>query len=101
VTSGCRCATFELAVELASQARIASIGVHGEAATLHRNAVDQEHHDHYRPGGRTPRRPSAAGHQPQVNAARVTHHFALADFIRRMTYSPAAEMGALKVVLNR
>ena len=99
-------ATFELAVELARPGgRIANIGVHGEAATLHletqwiRNiTITTGLVDAYS----TPTLLRLVTSR-QVNAGRfVTHHFALADFIEAYdVFARAAETGALKVVLNR
>jgi alcohol dehydrogenase len=99
-------ATFELAVELARPGgRIANIGVHGEAATLHletqwiRNiTITTGLVDAY---STSTLLRLVTSHQ--VNAGRfVTHHFALADFIEAYdVFARAAETGALKVVLNR
>jgi alcohol dehydrogenase len=99
-------ATFELAVELARPGgRIANIGVHGEAATLHletqwiRNiTITTGLVDAY---STSTLLRLVTSHQ--VNAGRfVTHHFAPADFIEAYdVFARAAETGALKVVLNR
>jgi alcohol dehydrogenase len=99
-------ATFELAVELARPGgRIANIGVHGKAATLHletqwiRNiTITTGLVDAYSTA--TLLR-LVTSHQ--IEAGRfVTHHFALADFIEAYdVFARAAETGALKVVLSR
>ena len=97
---------FELAVQLARPGgRIASVGVHGQPATLH--LEDQWARDITITTGlvdtsSTPTllRLLAGG---QIEAGRfVTHHFALEEFAEAYdVFGRAAETGALKVVLSR
>jgi threonine dehydrogenase-like Zn-dependent dehydrogenase len=65
-----------------------------------RGQVDQGHHDHDWPGGRSLLR-LLTSHE--VDAGRfVTHHFALDDFTEAYdVFAYAADTGALKVVLSR
>ena len=63
-------------------AAIANIGVHGEPATLHLEAVDQGHDDHHWTGGHLlDADADAARPTGQLDAGRfVTHHFGLDQF---------------------
>jgi alcohol dehydrogenase len=99
-------ATFELATQLIRPAgRVANIGVHGEPATLHLEALwDRDVTittglvDTY--STPTLLRLVTTG---QVDVKRfVTHHFALDDIVSAYdTFSRAGETAALKVVLTR
>ena len=99
-------AAFELAVKLARPGgRIANVGVHGEAATLH---LEQEWTKDITittglvDTSSTPTlmRLLANG---QIDARRfITHHFSLDDFEEAYdVFARAADTGALKVVLTR
>ncbi len=99
-------AAFELAVQLARPGgRIANIGVHGEAATLH--LEEQWIRDITITTGLVDTTSTPvllrllAGRQ--IDARRfVTHRFALDEFAKAYeVFSRAADTGALKVVLNR
>ncbi|MHB1855430.1 MAG: zinc-dependent alcohol dehydrogenase family protein [Acidimicrobiales bacterium] len=99
-------ASFELAARLVRPGgRIANIGVHGEAATLHLETLWSRNVtittglvDTY--STPTLLRLMSAG---QVDAARfVTHHFSLDQFEEAYdVFGRAADTGALKVVLSR
>jgi len=99
-------ASFELAVQLARPGgRIANIGVHGEAATLH--LEEQWMRDITITTGlvdtsSTPTlmRLITTG---QIDARQfITHHFDLDDFEEAYdVFARAADTGALKVVLTR
>jgi len=99
-------ATFELAADLIRPGgRVANIGVHGEPATLHLEAlwirdvtITTGLVDTY--STPTLLKLIAGG---QVNAGKfVTHHFALDQFMDAYdVFSRAADTGALKVVLSR
>jgi alcohol dehydrogenase len=99
-------ATFEMAVKLARPCgRIANIGVHGKAATLHLEkewSRDITITTGLVDASSTPTlmRLVASG---QIEAGRfVTHHFGLDEFGQAYdVFARAAETGALKVVLSR
>jgi alcohol dehydrogenase len=99
-------ATFEMAVQLARPGgRIANIGVHGKAATLHLErewARDITITTGLVDGSSTPTlmRLVTGG---QIDAGRfVTHRFGLAEFDQAYdVFARSAETGALKVVLSR
>jgi alcohol dehydrogenase len=99
-------ATFEMAVKLARPCgRIANIGVHGKAATLHLEkewSRDITITTGLVDASSTPTlmRLATSG---QIEAGRfVTHHFGLDEFGQAYdVFARAAETGALKVVLSR
>ena len=98
-------ATFELATTLIRPCgRVANIGVHGQPATLHLEALWSKDVtittglvDTYS----TPTLMRLLGHD--LDAGRfVTHHFTMADFLAAYdTFARAADTGALKVVVTR
>jgi alcohol dehydrogenase len=99
-------ATFELAVKLARPGgRIANIGVHGEAATLHLEeqwirdiTVTTGLVDAYS----TPTLLRLVTSHLLDAGRFVTHHFGLDDFAEAyQVFANAADTGALKVVLSR
>jgi alcohol dehydrogenase len=99
-------ATFELAVKLIRPCgRIANIGVHGQAATLH--LEDQWIRDITITTGLVDTSSTPALMRlitsGQINAKRfVTHHFSMDEFDEAYdVFAHAAETSALKVVLSR
>ena len=99
-------ATFELAVDLVRPVgRIANIGVHGKAATLHLERLWDRDVTITTGLVDTYSTPTLlrllASHQ--INAQRfVTHRFGFDDFLQAYdVFSRAGETGALKVVLSR
>ena len=97
-------ATFELATSLIRPCgHVANIGVHGQPATLHLEALWAKDVtittglvDTYS----TPTLLRLIGHQLDVGRF-VTHHFAMADMVDAYdTFARAADTGALKVVLT-
>lgn len=99
-------ATFELAVDLVRPVgRVANIGVHGKAATLHLERLWDRDVTITTGLVDTYSTPTLlrllASHQ--INAQRfVTHRFGFDDFLQAYdVFSRAGETGALKVVLSR
>jgi len=99
-------ATFELAVKLIRPCgRIANIGVHGQAATLH--LEDQWIRDITLTTGLVDTSSTPALMRlitsGQINAKRfITHHFDMDDFEEAYdVFARAGDTGALKVVLSR
>jgi alcohol dehydrogenase len=99
-------ATFELAVKLIRPCgRIANIGVHGQAATLH--LEDQWIRDITLTTGLVDTSSTPALMRlitsGQIDAKRfITHHFAMDDFEEAYdVFARAGDTGALKVVLSR
>ncbi|MDP9075389.1 MAG: zinc-dependent alcohol dehydrogenase family protein [Actinomycetota bacterium] len=97
-------ATFELAATLIRPGgRVANIGVHGQPATLHLEALwdrDVTITTGLVDTFSTPILLRLVGHQ--LDAARfVTHHFHMDDFVAAYdTFARAADTGAVKVVLT-
>lgn len=99
-------ATFELAVDLVRPVgRVANIGVHGKAATLHLERLWDRDVTITTGLVDTYSTPTLlrllASHQ--INAQRfITHRFGFDDFLQAYdVFSRAGETGALKVVLSR